>query len=435
MEKLTNRLIVISFDGLSTLDFEQMRALPNFGEFINNAAYCKEITSIYPTLTYPAHTSIVTGKYPKNHGVINNTLLQPGRHSADWYWYRKYVKGDTLYDLAINKGMKVAALLWPVTAGSQIHYNMPEIFANRPWQNQIMVSLFAGSPKYQLQMHRRFGHLMQGAKQPNLDNYTHQSLLYTLKHIQPELTLVHYTDLDSMRHYNVFYSKEAKEALQRHDTRLGEIIRLLKQEKLYEDSTVVLLGDHSSLDEDKIIYLNRLFKEQGWMEQNKKGHIIKWRAICKTCDGSAYVYMKNRNDSKLKQEIKDLLEAFNQKYGCLEKIYSGREAAEMGADPTCTWMLEANKGYYFLDDAEEEVIRQIQPGEAGKVPHITVNTHGYSPFKPNYTTVFLAAGKGIKKGTVVEKMRLIDEGPTLARLLGVSLRGADGHLIQEMLDF
>lgn len=433
MKKLTNRLIVVSLDGLSSLDFEYIKTLPNFSEFIQSAAYCKQVYSIYPSLTYPAHTTIITGKYPKNHGVINNTLLQLGNDSPDWYWHRKHIKGETLYDSAIAKGMSTAALLWPVTARSKIKYNMPEIFANRPWQNQILVSLLNGSPYYQYRMNQKFGHLRKGKKQPDLDNFTHQSLLHTLRNNAPELTLVHYTDLDTMRHYSGFNSVEAFEALHRHDNRLGEIIKALKEEGIYEDSTIVVLGDHSSLDEDKIINLNILFKEKGWISQGEKD-LMTYDVLCKNCDGSAYIYIKDRQNEQFKTEVRVLLEDFNNQYNCIESIYTANEAAELGADPNCAFMLEAQRGYYFLDNIEGTVIRQIQPGEAGNVPHVTINTHGYSPFKKDYTTVFMAAGKGIRKGAVIEKMGLIDEGPTLACLLGLEMKEADGRVIYEFLD-
>lgn len=433
MSRLTNRLIVLSFDGLSTLDFEYIKTLPNFSTFINNSAYCKQVDSIYPSLTYPAHTTIVTGKYPKNHGIINNTLLQPGNEHPDWYWHSKNIKSDTLYDLAITQGMSSAALLWPVTAGSRIKYNMPEIFANRAWQNQIIVSLLNGSPLYQYQMNKKFGYLRKGIKQPHLDNFTHQSLLYTLKKYKPDLTLVHYTDLDTMRHYNGFNSEVAFEALHRHDQRLGELVSALKEMGLYEDSTIIVLGDHSSIDEDKIINLNVLFKERGWIAEGKKGRLA-YDVICKNCDGSAYVYIKDKNNIGLKHDIELLLQDFNNKHNCIEEIYTAEQAAAFGADPDCTYMLEAKRGYYFLDNIEGDVIKQIQPGEAGNVPHVTINTHGYSPLKEDYATIFIASGKGIKNGTVIYKMSLIDEGPTMAKLLGLELQQADGRVLHEILD-
>ncbi len=434
MKNLTKSLYVISFDGLSTLDFDYVIKLPNFREFIKRASYARKVYSVYPTLTYPAHASIVTGRYPKNHGIINNTLLQPNRKSPDWYWLRHYIKGQTIFDLAVAQGMRVAALLWPVTGKARIQYNMPEIIANRPWHNQILVSLLNGSPIYQFVLNKKFGHLRQGFKQPYLDNFTHQSLLYTMREKQPNLTLVHYTDLDTMRHYHGFNSAEARGALQRHDQRLGEIIRTLKEANIYEDSTLIVLGDHSSLDEDKIINLNVLFRQNGYIKVDARGRIVAYKAIVKSCDGSAYVYTTPGTDASIVSKIRSLLENFNHEHNCLEGIYSKTEVLKLGADPECALMLEANRGYYFTDNIEGDILTIIRPEQVGVVPHYTKAAHGYSPFKKDYTTVFMAAGKGIKERVVLDEMRLIDEGPTIAKLLGVSLKDVDGRVIEEILE-
>ncbi|WP_411678787.1 ectonucleotide pyrophosphatase/phosphodiesterase [Clostridium thailandense] len=429
MKRLTKYLYVLSFDGLSTLDFNYISTLPNFKSYIEKAAYSKQVYSVYPSLTYPAHATIVTGKYPKNHGVINNTLLQINRKSPDWYWQRKYIKGETLYDLAIDKGIKVAALLWPVTGKSKIQYNLPEIFANRPWQNQIFVSLMNGSPMYQYILNKKFGYLRRGLKQPYLDNFVHASLLNTIEEKDQELVLVHYTDLDTMRHHHGFYSEEAREALERLDQKLGDIINAMKDKCIYEESTLVVLGDHSSLDEDKIINLNVLLKEKGYINV-KNTNIIDYKAIAKSCDGSAYLYVK---EDKLIEELKELLYDFNEQEECIENIYSRQDAEKLGADPKCAMLIEAKKGFYFLDEAEGTVIKQIQPGEAGRLPEVTAATHGYSPLKENYTTVFMASGKGINKGNIIEKMNLVDEGPTLAALLGLQFKECDGEVLKEFL--
>ena len=41
--------------------------------------------------------------------------------------------------------------------------------------------------------------------------------------------LIHFTDLDTQRHYHGFSSKEAHAAILRHDNRLGRIIQALKE--------------------------------------------------------------------------------------------------------------------------------------------------------------------------------------------------------------
>lgn len=433
MSTQTKHLIIISFDGLSSLDFGYICELPSFKEYIKEASYCKNVYSVYPTVTYSAHASIVTGKYPKNHGVVNNTLLQPDRESPDWYWQRKYIKAETFYDAAIKKGMKAAALLWPVTAKSKIQYNMPEIFANRPWHSQVMVSLFNGSPLYQLELNKRFGHIRQGLKQPYLDDFVHQSMLYTIREKKPDITMVHYVDLDSMRHYYGFNSEEAKQALNRHDKRLGEIMQTLKESNMYEDSAIIVLGDHSSLDENKIICLNVLLKDKGYIKVNSEGKIVDFSAVVKSCDGSAYVYLKNKNDIRIKEEIFSAIDSFNKQYNCIESIYTSMEAEQLRADPNCTFMLEASLGYYFTGEYEGEAVKELNSEEIGHKPHRTRATHGYSPFKKDYTTVFMAAGRGIRKGEVIEQMNLVDEAPTIAELLGVELKDVDGRIIKQFL--
>lgn len=434
MKKLTKYLYIISFDGLATLDFDYISSLPNFKEFLSQASYCKKVYSVYPSLTYPAHASIVTGKYPKNHGIINNTLLQPNRESPDWYWSRHYIKGDTIYDLAIDKGMTVASLLWPVTAKSRIQYNMPEIFANRFWQNQIMLSLLNGNPLFQFQLNRKFGSLRNGMKEPELDDFIHKSFLYTIKNKKTDITFVHYSDLDSMRHCSGFYSEEAKDALLRHDKRLGEIIYTLKENNMYEDSTIVILGDHSSMDENKIIDLNVLLKSNGYIDVDSSGKIKNYRAIAKNCDGCAYIYLKDKNDSTLTDTLYSLIDNFNKENPCIEEIYKKDTVVKLGADPNCAFMVEAKKGFYFLDDVEEDIIRHVEPGDINRFRNITKATHGYSPYKKDYTTVFMASGRGIKKNVVIDTMNLVDEGPTMAKLLGIEMKDADGKIIDEILE-
>ena len=113
-------LIIISLDSLGFRDIDEHREeLPTLNKLVQGGTWVKKVQGIYPTLTYPSHTTIITGQYPSVHGIVNNTKIQPERRSPDWYWYQKDVKSTTLYDLAHRKGLKTAAFLWPVTAGSR----------------------------------------------------------------------------------------------------------------------------------------------------------------------------------------------------------------------------------------------------------------------------------------------------------------------------
>lgn len=425
------RMIVISLDAVGGMDEAYLRTLPHFKAFMDGAAICTNVKSVYPSITYPAHTSIVTGRHPKNHGVINNTFLQPNRQSPDWYWQRKYIQGTTLYDEAIKKGMRVAALLWPVTAKSAIQYNMPEIFANRPWSNQITTSLFNGTPSYQAVLNAKFGHLRDGKRQPQLDNFVHESLLYTLEKYRPDLTLVHFTDVDTNRHIHGVHSKEAREAMARHDKRLGEIFELLHRLNMAEDTNIIILGDHYQKDVEKIIYLNHVLVSHGYMTvENDK--VTDWKAICKNCDGSAYIYLK-KGFGHLHDELYNLIKDVSAREDSgIERVYTHTEAVQKGADRQCALMVEAKDGCYFLDSWR--VFSENVQAESDELDSEGLRAvHGYDPEKEDYATIFMAKGPDIAPDVSVEKMRLIDEGPTMAKLLGLELMEADGKAIDAFL--
>lgn len=425
-------VIVISFDAVSEEDLEFLSKQPNFSKLIKNGALIKNVESVYPSLTYPAHATIVTGKYPKNHGVINNTVLDFKNDNPDWYWYRKYIKGDTIFDLAEKSGMKTCSILWPVTARSKITYNMPEIFCTKRYDNQILKSALAGSKIYQVNMNKRFGYLRQGMDEPYLDNFATEVAKKKIRELKPNLILLHLIDSDSQKHKYGIENKEVIESLKRHDERLGEIIESLKLAGIYEDSTIIALGDHSQINVNNVIKLNSILMKNDLINVN--GNKIKsYKAIAKSCDGSSYIYLKNKNDVETRKKVRDILNELKNKYSnVIEEVYNNEEIKNLGADINASFMIEAKRGYYFIDDFLGEAIEVID--ESSKIKHKLRASHGYLPSRDNYKTFFIAYGKTIKKGVVLEKGKLINHGPTIAKILDIDLRDCDGIVEERILN-
>lgn len=425
-------VIVISFDAVSEEDLEFLSKQPNFSKLIKNGALIKNVESVYPSLTYPAHATIVTGKYPKNHGVINNTVLDFKNDNPDWYWYRKYIKGDTIFDLAEKSGMKTCSILWPVTARSKITYNMPEIFCTKRYDNQILKSALAGSKIYQVNMNKKFGYLRQGMEEPYLDNFATEVAKKTIRELKPNLILLHLIDSDSQKHKYGIENKEVIESLKRHDERLGEIIESLKLAGIYEDSTIIALGDHSQINVNNVIKLNSILMKNDLINVN--GNKIKsYKAIAKSCDGSSYIYLKNKNDVETRKKVRDILNELKNKYSnVIEEVYNNEEIKNLGADINASFMIEAKRGYYFIDDFLGEAIEVID--ESSKIKNKLRASHGYLPSRDNYKTFFIAYGKTIKKGVVLEKGKLINHGPTIAKILEIDLRDCDGIVEERILN-
>ncbi|MFR2840750.1 MAG: alkaline phosphatase family protein [Zhenhengia sp.] len=431
----TPHLLVVSLDAVSSKDLTLLKTLPNFSKFLSQGALIERVHSISPTLTYPAHTTIVTGNYPIHHGIINNTLLEPSHSNPNWYWYAKAIKTPTLFDLAHKKGLTTCSILWPVTGCSQITYNLPEIFPTKKWHHQLIMSGLAGSLNYQLEILKKFGHLRQGTKQPYLDDFVMSATKYTLLKYKPDLICVHLTDVDTHRHYTGYSSESSIQALYRHDKRLGEIIETLKEAHLYDSTHLVLLGDHDQLPVHSFIRLNQYLLEKGFIRCNKKGRILSYDAIAKSCDGSSYIYLKDKHNLELMKQIQSLLNDLQSlpPYP-IEKCLSGKEASSMGADDLCAFMLEAKEGYYFIDDLSGELIEPVHSENVGIMPHHVHSAHGYLTSKADYTTFFMASGPLIKPNFILPEGELVNHAPLLAYLLGLEFKNIDGHMEWKLLN-
>lgn len=430
MNNLTNKhLVVISIDGLKAADFDIISNLPTFSQCIQKGSVVRNVKSIYPSLTYPAHTTIVTGKYPKNHGVVNNKLLEPEKAAPDWFWFRKYVNGPTLYDMAKSKGITVASIFWPVTGRSSIKYNMPEIFSNNKYISQEMASLLGGSPIYQFNLNRKFKHLLDGIKEPNLDNFATACAIETIKKYKPNLLLLHLLDLDSQRHGYGTDSKEAVDSLHRHDGRLADVIKALKEADIYDNSSIVILGDHGFQDFNKVITLNTLFKNQGLISMGDNNRLNSWRVYVKSCDGSAYVYVKDDFNKNLSSKVYNILKALSlDESKGIAKIYRNDEIIDLGGDPKATFMIEAKRGFIFIDKFNDSIVTSTTPKE-GK----SNGNHGYHPNSPDIHTLFIGCGEEFKENFFMDNMNLVDIAPTLSKVLGIKFPKCDGRVIDEIL--
>lgn len=424
-----SRLIVLSLDAVGGRDLELMETLLHFKPFLKRAGGCKEVVSVYPSLTYPAHATIVTGRYPGNHKIVNNLLIQPKREPSDWFWQRRFLKGATLYDEAKRAGLRTAALLWPVTGGAGICYNLPEVLPNRPWQSQIGVSMRNGTPLYELELQLKFGSLRDGIKQPQLDDFVHACMLHTLRKYSPSLMLVHFTDVDTNRHIHGLDSPQAIQAIKRHDERLGGLLKLLENMGLDGKTDVVILGDHCQLDVKEAIYPNYVFVKKGLVAV-RNGKIRSWKAIARDCDGCCYIYVKKAADMARVGALLERMKA--RKNSGISQIFTRAEAAALGADPECAFMLEAEDGYYFQNDWKQYRRREGASDHHGEFP-LQAATHGYLPDRDGYRTFFMGAGPHFKEGARVGRMSLVDVGPTLARILGVELGKVDGRVMEELL--
>ena len=388
---------------------------------MENGAYIPHMRSVFPSLTYPCHASIVTGRYPNSHRVVNNRKKQVHREHQDWYWWEKDIQGDSCIRAAQRARKSVGAILVPVNAGAKIRANIAEIFPNRPWQNQALCSLRSSTLLPLLACERRFGKTRKGIRQPDLDEYVMQCAGYYIEHYPLDLLWVHMVDLDDAKHRYGLESKEREKALIRMDAHIGEILDWQKDE---EDVQLIFFSDHGQLPIRKMKYPLNALADYGLLERD--GNTVKDYAVVAHSAGGACYFYAGR---KLLPREEEKWNAFQKQWSSdldIARTFTPREAAEQGADAQCLWMLDARDGVGF-----SEFFRESEAAEQERQTHLA--NHGFHPDHENYDAVLFAHGSAFRenfRGTV--RRRIIDIAPTVAKLLELPLTGAEGDVLEEI---
>src|SRR5512144_1109059 len=74
-------IVLISIDGLKpdyVLDADKHALkIPNLRRLVAEGAHASGVTGVLPTVTYPSHTTMVTGVAPAKHGIVANSPFDP----------------------------------------------------------------------------------------------------------------------------------------------------------------------------------------------------------------------------------------------------------------------------------------------------------------------------------------------------------------------
>ena len=416
-------VILLSYDAFSELDFIKAKEYPNFKRLLKNSYYSTKLKSVYPTMTYVIHSTIVTGVYPDKHQVLNNYVFEPflPANQKTWHWYRGQIKADTIYDAAKRQGLTTASVMWPVSGKAMIDYNFPEVAAMKG-ENQAIKLLKSGSPFFCLQMAAKYGRKLKGTKQPQLDNFTTDLLVDTIVTKKPNLLMGHLIELDDTKHHVGIDNEAAlREVYERMDHRIGKILDAVEQAGIKESTSIILLGDHGQFTIKKQLHLNQLLVKNGyiWRELGE----WKWKAYFQSTGGAAYLRLKD-DSQEMVEAIRQLLIQMKADYpNEIEAIFTQEELRRQHIDQSIELMVEASVGTAIVETITGELVEDIEA--QGKV----AGDHGYSPEKADYRCGFVLSSPELSQATDIGELAMVDIAPTMADLLAIDFPTGDGKSI------
>lgn len=413
--------VMISIDGLRPaiyLDPEgEGVTIPNLLRLRDRGVHAEKMIGVFPTVTYPSHTTLVTGVAPARNGIPNN--FRPG--SREWYLNASDIKVPTLWDAYRQSGRSTAIVTWPATYGAKVDWLIPENLSfgiddvpgkiaagSTPGLFEALVAKVGSFPV------PAFEHPDAGEK---LDRMTAAFAAEVIRSHKPELLLVHFLDVDHVMHASGSDSDAARHAVDLVDANLGVILQALRDTGIEDRTNVIIVGDHGFVQVHTSLNLSALFEEVSSPTVPVKALIG---------GGSAGLYPA---DGATPEEVAAYLAKLNKliarRYLGLLRFMSAEENEGAGGFAGAVAAITVPRPGYMLTSRPGAPLLMKLRGTEGM--------HGYAPEMPGMETGFIAAGPAFRSGYRMPVMRMLDVAPTIALADGVPLPSADGVAVPGIL--
>lgn len=238
-------LLVVSIDGLDNRylrDADRIGArIPNLRRMIAEGSWANGVVGVMPSVTFPSHTTMMTGVRPHQHGIVYNTDENNVR-----YWFSSQIKVPVLWDAAREAGLKTGVVDWPVTVGGRIDFNFPEKFSGgNAGRMEMAAHEEVSTPGLIEKITARYPSFPRHIVD---DRARTQAVLYFLKDEKVDLILVHLADHDADAHAHGPYTKRALATLELADEYVGMMMRALSG-----NGVMALVSDHGFERVDRLV--------------------------------------------------------------------------------------------------------------------------------------------------------------------------------------
>jgi predicted AlkP superfamily pyrophosphatase or phosphodiesterase len=424
-------VLMISIDGLKpeyvTEADRRGLKIPVLRGLMADGAYADGVAGVWPTNTYPSHTTLVTGVAPAVHGIYNNPEFDPKRTFAEsWFWYARQIRVPTLWQAAHRAGLATASIGWPATVGStDVDFLIPEYWRIfRPTEDlnpsdRHLIAALARPEGMLERMQEHLGaYLMGNDVSQEADETKTRFAIDILVKQKPRFMTLHLGSLDHVEHEQGPFSAAANQDLESIDEMLGRLIAASR--KSDPAAIVVVVSDHGFVELTHRVNLYIPFVQAGLIEARidpatKAVSVISWKAEPWPASGMAAVMLRDPGDEHILAQVRELLGrlSMDPAWG-IDEILDAQAMQQRGGFPGASFVISLKPGYYTGGNFSGDAVTDFA-GHGG---------HGFAPHHPEMRAALFIAGRGIARHRDLGQIDMRQVAPTVAALLGVKLWSA-----------
>ena len=426
----SRHVVLVTIDGFANyhlknpaIDLPTIRALAAAGVEAASGE------TVFPSVTHPSHTTLLTGVRPLRHGVINNRMTNrvTGEHFHITNLDRTAsVKVPTLFDVARRGGLSTAAFFWPETKNDpSIDFNVPEVFTSESKAdiNAVPRAVLDELRAAGVPIDDYFRYYGDSFLMGTSDYVLARAAAQTIKTRKPSLLAIHLLLTDEVQHELGPDHYRARAALTAADHAVGVLVDAVGEAGLADQTTYVVTADHGFATIDKQVNLAPVFADPV-LKDAVKLHPQGW---------SLFVEKTPAFDPARHQAALDRAYQRAATTAGVARIFRSAEFHALGIPTYDESPFIAGQDMVIGEVDTFLTADRANPSTA-RVPLTPPrHEHGYLPTDPKMFTSLVLSGRGIKKGATIGHVRSLDVAPTIARLLGLEMKDVEGRVLTEAL--
>jgi predicted AlkP superfamily pyrophosphatase or phosphodiesterase len=418
-------VVLVTVDGLMPDAYLHPEAhglqVPTLRWLVAHGAASDGALSVFPSVTYPSHTSMITGVFPGTHGITCNRTFDPLEDDqGGWRWYAEDIKRDPIWKVAETAGYQAALVEWPVSVGAKVTWLVPEYWRARNDNDRKLLRAMSTPGLLESVAAEHPDFWSRYSPSELKDDALADIATHILSKARPNLLQLHLVQVDEAQHHFGVWSPEAVAAIEGDDRQLSRIFQLLDSSGLSRDTSVIVASDHGFMNAQTMVRPGVLLREAGLVTLNPTGRVSDWKATMVVNSGQAYVYVRDPADAVTHEAVKRIFQVKTADPASgIGRVYDAAEIRTLGGDPDAFLAIEASPGY------------QMGGGYGGAYVATAVYhaTHGYDPHRPEMRASLLMYGPNVAHGAIAGA-RLVDIAPTIAAWLGLALPNVDGKPLE-----
>ena len=393
--------------------------IPNLRRFLSEGVHAAGVRGVLPTVTYPSHTTILTGVWPAKHGIYANETWDPLRkNQGGWYWYAEDIRVPTLWQAAARAGYTVGSISWPVSVGAPgIAYNIPEYWRAQT-NDDLKLLRVISTPGLLQELQKTAGDYavsLDAAEAGDRDRTRYAIALIRQKGVR--LLTLHLAALDHVEHSDGPFSARARQALEEIDAMVGQVAAAMREAD--PRAAICIVSDHGFGAAEHRLNLDVAFVQAGLITLDPKARIptiADWKAQPWIQSGSAAIILKNPNDASTHARVDELLHRLaGDPNNGIDRILDRKAVADLGGAPNAAFWVDMKTNFLIGSALAGPLVEPIALHGA----------HGYAPTHPELSASFLLAAPDARHGYNLGLIDMRSIAPTVASVLGIPFPSAD----------